>query len=105
MISPESTKAAKIKPFTLKKPIGIQLAVTASKSIIYYDTNSTIIVNGNKLKGYFDVVNIDYYDAILGTPFLKKYEGIINFIQNCLKIKDKIIRDQAGDFKMSGNTP
>ena len=30
--------------------------------------------DGKELKEYFNVVNIDYYDAILGTPFLKKYE-------------------------------
>ena len=73
IISPEFTRAAKIKTFALEKPIGIQLAVTGSKSVINYGTNSTINVNGNELKEYFDVVNIDYYDDILGTLFLKKY--------------------------------
>ena len=105
MLSPELTRAAKIKTFSLEKPIGIQLAVTGSKSVINYGSNTTINVNGNELKEYFDVVNIDYYNAILGTLFLKKYEVIINFIQDCLKIKDKIIRNQASDFKASGSTP
>ena len=104
MISPEFTRAVKIKTFTLDKPIGIQLAVTGSKSIINYGTNTTIKINGNKSKEYFDVVNIDYYDAILGTPFLKKYEVIIDFIQDCLKIKDNIICNQASDIKSSGNS-
>ena len=49
------------------------MAVTGSKSNVNYGTNTTINVNGNESKEYFDVVNIDYYDAILGTPFLKKY--------------------------------
>ena len=82
-----------------------QLAVMRSKSIINYGTNTTINVNGIESKEYFDVVTIDYYDAILGTPFLKKYEVIINFVQDCLKIKDKMILNQVGDFKMSGNSP
>ena len=86
MISPEFTRAAKIKAFALEKPIGIQLAVTGSKSVINYGTNTTINVNGSELKEYFDVVSIDYYDAILGMPFLKKYKVIIDFIQDCLKI-------------------
>ena len=103
MISPEFTRAAKIKTITLKKPIGIQLAVTGCKSVINYGTNATININGRELKEYFDVVKIDYYNALLGTPFLKKYEVIIDFIQDCLKIKDKIICNQAGDFKISGN--
>ena len=80
MISPKFTKAGKIKMFTLDKPIGIQLAVTGSKFVINYGTNTTINVNGIELKEYFDVVNINYYNAILGTLFLKKYEVIINFI-------------------------
>ena len=31
-----------------------------SKSVINYGTNTTININGKKLKEYFDVVNIDY---------------------------------------------
>ena len=91
MISPEFTRAGKIKTFALEKPTGIQLAVTGSKSIINYGTNTTINIEGKELKENFNVVNIDYYDSILGTPFLKKYEVIIDFIQDCLKMKDKII--------------
>ena len=60
MISPEFTRAVKIKTFKLKKTIGIQLAVMGSKSIINYGTKSTINVNGNELKVYFNLVNIDY---------------------------------------------
>ena len=82
----------------------MQLEVTGCKSVINYGTNTTIIVNGNEVKEYFDVVNINYYDAILGTPFLKKYKVIINFIQDCLKIKDKLIHNQVGDFKPSGKS-
>ena len=104
MVFPEFTRAVEIKTFTLEKPIGIQLAVMGSKSVINYGTNITINVNGNKSKEYFNVVNINYYDAILGTPFLKKYEVIINFIQDCLKIKDKLICNQVGDFKLSGHS-
>ena len=105
MIFPEFTRAVKIKTFALEEPIGIQLVVMGSKSIINYGTNTTINVSGNEPKEYFDVVNIDYYDAILGTLFLKKYEVIINFIHDCLKIKDKMIPNQVGDFKISGNSP
>ena len=105
MISPEFTRAVKIKNFALEKPIRIQLAVKGRKSIINYGTNTTINVNGCELKEYFNVVNIDYYDAILGMPFPKKYKVIIDFVQDCLKIKDKIIHNQAGDLKPSGKSP
>ena len=91
MISPNFIKAAKNKPFLLDKPIGIQLAVTGSKSVINYGANATIKYDEKESKEYFNIVNIDYYDAILGTPFLRKHEVIIDFINNCLRVKDTIV--------------
>ena len=89
----------------LEKPISIQLAVTGSKSVINYGTNTTIKINGKELKKYFDVVNINYNDTILGTPFLKKFKIVIGFAKDCLKVKDKIIFNQADEYKiMKGNS-
>ena len=83
MISPNFIRAAKIEPFPLDKPIGIQLVVTGSKSVINYGANATIKYEGRESKEYFDIINIDYYDVILGMPFLRKHEVIIDFINNC----------------------
>ena len=105
MISPNFIRAAKIEPFLLDKPIGIQLAVTGSKSVINYGANATIKYNEKESKEYFDIVNIDYYDAILGTPFLRKHEVVINFVNNCLRIKDKIIHNQANEYKVGEGDP
>ena len=57
MISPSFIRAAKIEPFLLDKPIGIQLAVMGSKSIINYGANVTIKYNEKEAKEYFDIVN------------------------------------------------
>ena len=89
-----------MKTFALEKPIGIQLAVTGSKSVINYGTNTTIQINGEESKEYFDIVNIDYYEAILGTLFLKKFKVAIDFVKNCLTIKDKVILNQADEYKI-----
>ena len=105
MISPKFTRAAKIKTFALEKPIGIQLAVKDSKSIINFGTNTTIKINGEELKEDFDVVNIDYYSTILGTLFLKKFKVTIDFTKDCLRIEDKIILNQADEYKIrEGNS-
>ena len=61
IISPNFIRAAKIEPFLLDKPIGIQLAVMGSKSVLNYDANATIKYNEKESKEYFDIVNIDYY--------------------------------------------
>ena len=104
MISPSFIRAVKIKPFPLDKPIGIQLAATGSKSVINYRTNMTIKYNGKESKEYFDIINIGYYDAILGTPFLRKHEVMINFVNDCLRIKDKIVHNQANEYKVGRGT-
>ena len=105
MISPDFIRAARIKPFLLDKPIGIQLAVTGSKSVINYGTNGTIKYNRKELKEYFNIINIDYYDPILGAPFLRKHEVMIDFINNCLKIEDKIVCNQANEYKVWEGNP
>ena len=104
MISPNFTRAVRIEPFLLDKPISIQLAVTGSKSVINYGTNVTIKYNRKESKEYFDIVNIDYYDAILGTPFPRKHKEMIDFMNNCLRIEDKIIYNQANEYKVGEGT-
>ena len=80
------------------------MAVTGSKSVINYGVNATIKYEGRESKEYFNIINIDYYDAILGTPFLRKHEVIIDFVNNCLRLKDKIIRNQANKYKVGEGT-
>ena len=64
----------------------------------------TIKINGEELKEYFDIVNINYYDIILGTLFLKKFKVMIGFTKDCLKIKDNIILNQADECKIRGGS-
>ena len=81
------------------------MAVTGSKSVINYSANTTIKYEGRELKEYFDIINIDYYDAILGMSFLRKHEVIIDFMNNCLRLKDKIVRNQANEYKVGEGNP
>ena len=59
-----------IRTFKLEQPVGLQLACVGSKSMINYGANSTIVFNDKHIEEYFDVANINYYDVILGMPFL-----------------------------------
>ena len=47
----------------------------------------TIIEND----AYLDVVNIDRYDMIIGTPFMRKHGLVLDFKRNVLSIQDNII--------------
>ena len=81
------------------------MAVTGSKSVINYCANVTIKYDEKESKGYLNIVNIDYYDAILGTPFLRKHKVIIDFVNNCLRIKDKIVCNKANEYKVGEGNP
>ena len=105
MIPPNFIRAAKIDLFPLDIPIGLQLVVTGSKSVINYGANVTIKYEGEESKEYFDIINIDYYDGILGTPFLRKHKVVIDFVNNCLKIKNKIVHNQAKEYKVGEGNP
>ena len=63
----------------LDQPIGLQLACIGNKSAINYGTISTIVFGDKHLEEYFNVANIDYYDAILGTLFLRWLGIILDF--------------------------
>jgi hypothetical protein len=61
-----------MKTFALEQPIALQLACIGKRSTINYGTNTTIRFGRKLYDEYFDVANVEYYDAILGTPFLRK---------------------------------
>ena len=71
MISPNYVRATGIPAFKLESPVGLQLACVGSKSMSSYGASSSIVFGNKHVEEYFDMVNIDYYDVILGTPFLQ----------------------------------
>jgi hypothetical protein len=77
--SPEFTCAAGMKMLALEQPIALQLACIGSRSMINYRMNMTIEFGHEKYEEYFDVVNIEYYDMILGTLFLRKQGILLDF--------------------------
>jgi Aspartyl protease len=79
LLSPEFTRAMGMKTFALEQPISLQLACIGSRSTINYGTNTTIRFGCKLYDEYFDVANVEYYDAILGTPFLRKLGITLDF--------------------------
>ena len=65
-----------IKMFALEKPIALQLACIGSQSMINYRTHVTIKLGPKVVEEYFNIANVEHYDAILGTPFLRRM-GIV----------------------------
>jgi Zinc knuckle len=79
LLSPEFTCATGMKMFALEQPIALQLACIGSRSTINYGTNTTIRFGRKIYDEYFDVANVEYYDAILGTVFLRKLGITLDF--------------------------
>jgi hypothetical protein len=79
LLSTEFTCAMGMKTFALEQPIALQLACISSRSMINYGTNTAIKFGCEQYDKYFDVANIEYYDAILGTPFLRKLGVTMEF--------------------------
>jgi hypothetical protein len=92
MISLEFTCATGMRMFELEHPIGLQLACIGSKSNINYGTNTSIKFGTHTINKYFDVANVNFYDAILGTPFLRRPSMVLDFKdQGKILIRNEVI--------------
>ena len=47
--------------------------------MINYGTHVTIKIGCKVVKEYFNIVNVEHYNAILGTPFLRKMGILLDF--------------------------
>jgi hypothetical protein len=89
MVSANFVAVHKLDMFQLKTLLKLQMATSGSCSIINYGAKAELQVGGLKEQRYFDVVNLDHYQVILGTPFLKHHGVMLNYADH-------------GSFKLDG---
>ena len=87
--------------FSLEKPIALQLACIGSQSMINYGTHATIKLGRKVVKEYFDIANVEHYDMILGTPFLRKMGIVLDFMT---RIGNEVIPTGKVSFNKSKDT-
>ncbi|KAG2034497.1 hypothetical protein BDR03DRAFT_984357 [Suillus americanus] len=63
----------------LEKPLTIQLAVQGSRSKVNYGTQVRFQYQDADYSRYFDIINLQNYDLILGTPFLYQHSMTVGF--------------------------
>ena len=105
LLSPEFMRATGIKTFALEKPIAFQLACIGRRSMINYGTRATIKIGRKVVEEYFNIANVEHYDAILGTPFLRKMGIILDFRSpGMAQIGDEVIPTGKVFFDESKDT-
>ncbi|KIJ45458.1 hypothetical protein M422DRAFT_250772 [Sphaerobolus stellatus SS14] len=86
MISSDFVRANKLPKFELEKPVILQLACVGIKSTVQYGLTAKILLGKEKYDEYFNITNVNYYDVILGTPFLHQFEILLDFKNNCVQM-------------------
>jgi len=95
-ISPEFAQVSHLKVFQLENPVSLQLGTKGSRSKINYGCISQYRLDGGKDftvtgKDYFDIANIDRYDAIMGTVFMRKHGIALDFEHDVIRVRGKPI--------------
>ena len=78
-ISPPCAYIAMADRVDLQEQVGLQLGARGSRTKICYGARAKLVVGTVQEPYYFDVVDIDRYDVILGTPFFRKHNVILDF--------------------------
>ncbi|KAL0565071.1 hypothetical protein V5O48_016962 [Marasmius crinis-equi] len=94
-VSPDFARIAKLKVYQLENPVTFQLGTKGSRSRISYgcDTPYSFASSQGSVSdsGYFDVANIDRYDAVVGTVFMRKHGLELNFSDDSIRMDGKSI--------------
>ncbi|KAK1230632.1 hypothetical protein PQX77_006276 [Marasmius sp. AFHP31] len=85
-ISPDFAKHAKLRVFQLENPVTLQLGTKGSRAKINHGCYSTYQLNGKESKSYFDIANVDRYDAVVGTVFMRKHSISLHFKDDSIRV-------------------
>ena len=85
LITHDFAQVAKLSVFQLENPVVLQLGTVRSHSIINFRMQTQVQLRPiNEDDTYLDIINIDQYDMIIGTPFMHKHGFTLDFGQNTI---------------------
>ena len=90
-ITPEFAFATKAKTFKLDEQVILQLGCVGSRSKISYGARVPIGFGDINDEVYYDLVNIDRYDCIIGTPFMNTHKVCLDFGTRSIRINGQEI--------------
>ena len=85
-ISPAFVTVTHLSTFPLGQQLTLQLSCMGSCLRITHGVHAQLSIGAFSAKIYFDIVNIDHYDCILGIPFLRQNTTVVDFGQQILHI-------------------
>jgi hypothetical protein len=88
--SPDFARISEMKVFPIESAITLQLGTAGSRSKINYGVQAPVKYGSLRSEEYFDVVNLDRFDAIIGTKYMRKHGISLDFENNVIKIKNKV---------------
>ena len=100
-VTPDFTQVAQLPVKELVKPVTLQLGCSGSHSKINFATISPIEFASIGADTYLDIANLDKYDTILGTPFLRQHGIALDFenleIVVCGKLRIPALPEGEGE--------
>jgi hypothetical protein len=91
-ITPDFTRATEMDHLTKAEPLDIRLATKGSGSATSYETRPELNFGNLKVCHGLDIVNLDRYDVLLGSPFCNKYQVSLNYGDRTVRFGDTVIK-------------
>ena len=79
-VTPEYSHIAQTPKVVLEDQVVLQLGCSGSRSKINFGTHTPVSFGLLKsVETYFDIVNLDWYNCMFGTPFMNKHGVVLDF--------------------------
>ena len=90
-ISPDFTRATGVEPAAKKSALRIRLGTKGSSATTSYEVSPTLDFGNTKFTHDLDVVNLDRWDLLLGSPFCNKHGVVLNYNDRTIRFGDTVI--------------
>ena len=91
-VTHDFARVARLDVIQLENPVQLQLGTVGSRSMINFGTKTRLELGPvREDNAYLDVVNIDRYDMIIGTPFMRKHGLVLDFEKNALTVQGELV--------------
>jgi hypothetical protein len=87
-VSPDFARTTNLRTFHLDKPINLQLGCVGSRGSINFGTRANTSIGELNLEvagHYWDVINLDRYDAVVGVRFMRENGIVLDFAKGLIR--------------------